>query len=401
MSVIHPNETNKVWQPQGREAGIQLYLSGTSADTSALFGMRVCGLPTSLSLIPVTEWIDPEGLSAAVVAVVQVDFDTPASLKRFERLVQASSTPLIAAAYEPPLALVRSLLRAGAHDVLPLPLSAEDLESSVAPLREIGVGQQPQVHSRTGKLIAAVKSRGGAGATAILTQLACRFATAEAATGRETCLIDFDLQFGDAAFQLGVQPKLTVADLLEAGARLDGELLRSVSAEHSSGLKIVAAPLQMLPLESVTNEHVFGIVERAQSEFGTVFLDLPANWTNWSLSLVARADLVFLITDLTVPGLHRARRQLDFLEQQDVGSADVRVLVNRHEKKMFSSLKSSDVRTALGREASYLIANDPEVLQAAVDQGVPISEIKKRSAIGRDLDVLSADLAATLRRERI
>ncbi len=52
------------------------------------------------------------------------------------------------------------------------------------------------------------------------------------------------------------------------------------------------------------------IVDLATREFGTVFVDLPTNWTNWSLSLVARSDLVLLVTELTVAGLNRARRQL-------------------------------------------------------------------------------------------
>ena len=59
----------------------------------------------------------------------------PASIKRFQKLAKAAATPLIAAAYEPPLALVRSLVRAGAHDVVPLPLDLDELEASLAPIR--------------------------------------------------------------------------------------------------------------------------------------------------------------------------------------------------------------------------------------------------------------------------
>ena len=77
----------------------------------------------------------------------------------------------------------------------------------------------------------------------------------------------------------------------------------------------------MMPLEGVSNEHLMEIVDLATREFGTVFIDLPTNWTNWSLSLVARSDLVLLVTELTVAGLNRARRQLDLLESQDLGSS--------------------------------------------------------------------------------
>ena len=148
-----------------------------------------------------------------------------------------------------------------------------------------------------------IKSVGGVGATALLTQLAIRFAEQEAPHGREACLIDLDVQFGDVAFQLGLRPKLSLADLLDAGTRLDGDLLRATTSEHPSGLKVIAAPHDMMPLEGISSEHMLRIVDMATREFGTVFVDLPTNWTNWSLSLVARSDLVVLVTELTVAGL--------------------------------------------------------------------------------------------------
>ena len=112
MSVINPNETARTWQASKREQGVHLYLSGVEGDSAELAGAHVGGFPLQLSIAPVTDWIDP---------------DTPASIKRFQKLAQSTTTPLIAAAYDPPLALVRALVRSGAHDVVPLPLSIDDL----------------------------------------------------------------------------------------------------------------------------------------------------------------------------------------------------------------------------------------------------------------------------------
>ena len=108
----------------------------------------------------------------------------------------------------------------------------------------------------------------------------------------------------------------------------------------------------MMPLEGVSSEHVMRIVEVATHEFGTVFVDLPTNWTNWSLSLVARSDVVVLVTELTVAGLNRARRQLNLLELQDLGDVEVRVLVNRYEKVLARTISLTDASKALGREIS-------------------------------------------------
>jgi len=400
MTAMDPEHSPSGFHPQGPEASVHLFLSGADGDTAALFGSRVAGLPISLSLCPVSEWIDVTDLGHSAVAVVQVDGDSPASIQRFTKLAERSGTPLIAASYEPPLALVRQLIRAGAHDVLPLPLSHAELEAAVTqilaePAADERVPAPPPVAH--GQPILVLKSRGGAGATALLTQLACRFAASEAQHGRQVCLIDFDIQFGDAAFQLGLTPPRSVLDLVEAGPRLDGQLLRSVAATHPSGLKVIAAPGQLMPLDAVSSEQVLAIFERAAREFDTVFVDLPANWTNWSLSLIARAARVLLITDLSVAALNRARRQLDLLDEQELGQVPLQLVVNRSSRKLLggsSAVKLGDVAQVLGRGADFTVSDDPELMSTAIDRGVPISEIRRKSAIGKDLDLIAAAISA-------
>ena len=400
MSVINPNETAQKWKPSKRERAVHLYLSGADGDAAELATARLAGLPVYLNIIPTSDWINPEELAGAAAAVVQVDIDSAASIKRFQKLAAAVETPLIAASYEPPLALVRSLIRAGAHDVVPLPLNFEDVETSLAPLIEQLNRRSDAADARNARLVSFIKGDGGVGATAIMSQLAILFAEREAVRGRETCLIDLDIQFGDVAFQLGLQPKLSLAELLDAGTRLDGDLIRATTTDHASGLKVVASPPEMMPLEGIQGDHVLRIVDQATREFGTVFVDLPSNWTNWSVSLVARSDLVVLVTELTVTGLNRARRQLSLLESQDLGNLNVRVVVNRYEKGLSRSISLADASKALGRDVTYTIANDFPLMCSAIDRGVPIREIKRKTAVAKDLDTLDAGIAAALGLER-
>ncbi len=400
MTVINPNETSLNWKTSKREHAVQLYLSSADGDAGALAGVRIAGFPLGLNIVSTTDWISPDELAGAAAAVIQVDSDNPASIKRFQKLAQAVQTPLIAACYEPPLALVRSLIRAGAHDVIPLPLSADELEASIAPLRDELSKREALASAANAKLVTVVKTVGGVGATSLLGQLAIRFAQHEAAHGREACLIDLDLQFGDVAFQLGLQPKLSIADLLEAGTRLDGDLVRATTTDHPSGLKVIAAPNELLPLEGVSSDHIIQIVDMATREFGTVFVDLPTNWTNWSLSLVARSDLVLLVTELTVAGVNRAKRQLNLLDSQELGSLDIRVVINRYDKSMAKTVRLADVNQALGRDVAYTVTNDFPVMRAAIDRGVTINEIKRKTLLSKDLDNLDAGIAAALGLER-
>ena len=400
MSNIKPNETARTWKTDGREPSIQLYLSEVSGDAATLVDRTVAGFPVSLNTVAGSDWIEASALDGIPAAIIQVDPSNPASIKRFQQLAANVDTPLIAASFEPPLALVRSLVRAGAIDVISLPLTIEELESALEPVRDEIARRQGAGRASNGKLVTAVKSVGGVGATALLTQLAIHFALRESARGKETCIIDLDVQFGDVAFQLGMQSQLTLLDLLEASSRLDSDLLRATTARHPSGLNLIAAPPDMMPIEGLPSEQLLQIVDLATREFATSFVDLPANWTNWSLSLAARSDILFLITELSIAGLHRARRQLDFLRSQDLGGLDVRVIVNRFEKSQARQIGAKDARDALGRDVAYYVANDFQLMRSAIDRGVPIDELKRKSALSRDIDAILTDIAISLSSER-
>ena len=396
MADLSTSPEHKGWRPGSREAAVKLYLSGAQGNAGDLLGARVGGWPLELNLVAATDWIDVAELAEANCAVIQVDADSPASIKRFEKLAATLDTPLIAASFEPPLALVRALIRAGAHDVVPLPLQLADLEISLQPLRERMAERRRGSAGNRRNLVTVIKGEGGVGATSLLSQLAIRYATREAAAGREACLIDLDVQFGDAAFQLGLQPPLSVSDLIDAGARLDGALLRATTAPHPSGLSVLSAPRQIMPLEMLNSEQAFQLVDTATREFGTVFLDLPHNWTNWSLSLLARANAVLLVTELRISSLHRARRQLDLLASQDLGDLDVKVVINRAEKGLFRTIKTTDVERVLGRPIAYTVANEHETMSTAIERGVPVLQIRRKGPLARDLETIAAGLAETL-----
>ena len=305
MSVHSPDRPNAQWMADTGPAPVRLLLAGVEGEANELVGTRISGFPLELVIVDTAQPIDDSVLAGAAAAVVQVTEGDDRSIARFKKLAEGP-VPLIGAAYEPTMKLVRALVRAGAHDVVPLPLDPEELETALDPIRRMVGAHGARARVGHQKIVTIIKSEGGVGATALLCQMATRFAAGEAAAGREACLIDLDVQFGDAALHLGLQPPVTFTDLVEAGKRLDGELMRSVATRHSSGLRLISAPREIMPLESLTSDQLLTIMDLATAEFGTVFVDLPTNWTNWSMSLLARSDVVLLVTELRVPSLHQA-----------------------------------------------------------------------------------------------
>src|SRR5207244_1510778 len=72
------------------------------------------------------------------------------------------------------------------------------------------------------------------------------------AAGKKPLLLDLDLQFGDAAIMLGVEPDKTIFDLVVAPGELDSEKLSGYTTHHPCGLEILPAPLRPEDAELVT-----------------------------------------------------------------------------------------------------------------------------------------------------
>lgn len=289
--------------------------------------------------------------------------------------------------------LIRQLLQSGVKDVLGLPLQTADLKAALEQLRDnmnAGLGGD----QGRGKVVSVIRSVGGVGATMIATQAASLQAERDRAVGRDTCLIDLDLQFGNAATYLGIQPPLTIKTLIDAGIRMDRALVRSVAARASTGVHVIAAPSDIVPLEAMNADQLIQMVDMASQEFSTVYLDMPASWTNWSLSLIARSDLVILVIELTIASLRQARRQLELLSMQGLGDVPVMVVVNRVQKKLFKSIDLGDAERAIGHPVSVSVTNDFPLVSTALDQGVSIYSLQKGSKVAKDMEGLIDACAA-------
>ena len=395
MSVSTPGPKRSGWSPAGSREPVRLIVSREDKVAGDWIGASAAGFPIEMVLAAADQAPDDASIRGAAALVIEVVEGEPASLARFIALAEGE-TPVVAAVHDPSLGFVRQLVRFGAHDVVPLPIELGELDSALEAIGRQRAAAPPSGRAAQAKLVVVIKSEGGTGATALLGQLAARFAQAERGAGRSACLIDLDMQFGDAAFQLGLQPSLTLADLIAAGSRVDGELLRATTSPHPTGLSVIAAPREIMPLDAIGDDDMIRLIEVASAEFDTLFVDLPANWTNWSLSLLARADLVLMVTQLGVASLHRARRQLDLLDSQGLGKISLKLIVNRFEKRLLSKISAGDVERVLGRAPDFMIANDYETMTEAIERGVPLADIRRKGPLARDLDKLETGIAAAL-----
>ena len=327
-------------------------------------------------------------LRQADVLVVEVMLDRPGQLDRFVRILLEQPRPVIAATRALDAAATRALMRAGAVDVVALPLGAADLDEALMTARKV-IASRPDTVAK-GRVVSFVRAVGGAGATSLACQTGCLWAQRQS-----TCLIDFYVQFGAVALYLDMHPPLGLLDLVEAQGRLDHTLFSTIAARHASGLQVIAAPHDIAPLDALTPAFVAQVLTLAAASFEVVLVDLPAAWTPWSLAALAHSDAVVLVTNLSVPGLRQARRQLDLIEANNV-AAPLSIALNRVPKKMFRTIDLGDSERVLRRKIDFTIADDAATMTSAIDQGRTLAQVRGKSAIETDLNTLITGLTKVL-----
>ena len=379
------NFASEEWVLDLKSRSVLLVLSEAEMINAQLDTVNMPQQMLLLTLQPDAE-IPAQQLEQASVLVLEIKPDLPGSLQRFAAVRQLyPDLPVIAAIRGADLPLVRTLLKQGVRDVTGLPLSHSELAAIVNEICEqLDARGATDVHQ--GQLVSVLKSIGGVGATTVATHLASELAGRN--EGRGVCLIDLDLQFGNAAAYLGLSGQLSIADLIAAGSRIDGELLKSVVSKSENGLNVIAAPLDIVPIESVNADQIMRIIELARAEYDHVILDLPTNWTNWTLSLVAASDAIFLVAELSVASLRQAKRQLQLLDSQNIAGEHINVVANRVEKRLFRTIDLDSAAQALGHPIELSIHNDYPLVRAAHDQGVLIRAIRAKSKIAGDIENL-------------
>lgn len=246
----------------------------------------------------------------------------------------------------------------------------------------------------SGKIITFMKSSGGAGATTLAVQAACSLRDPRLA------LLDLDIQFGAAAFQMDVESNASILDLVAALDRLDAALLQGAMVRPHDIFDLLAAPAGVYPMEDVSVEGVTAVIELARRVYTTILVDLPMIWNEWGHAVLTKADHIVLVTSLTLPALRQARRQIEMLMREQLGNTPLFVVANRVDRGLFGKgLSQKEGEKALGRAINFTIPNDP-LIATAGDAGLPLAAVRG-GAMAKKLARMMAEVYSTAEPPRL
>jgi len=301
-----------------------------------------------------------------------------------------TQAPIVLLVPEAHTDLVETAFTAGVDDVLVLPQLPETISFAIRKAHETGgrAGALGTFERDTprGRVLTVFSPKGGTGKTVLSTNLAAFLAQK---SGKRVLLIDLDLQFGDAAIMLGLDPERTMHELVQAPGGLDAGKLAGYLTHHRSGLDVLAAPMRPEEAELVTESKVLQLLEVARDAYDLVVVDTSPFFYGPMLAVLRPTDQLLMLCGLDVPTLKNVKLSLRTLEQLGFPASRVNLVLNRVSPKV--GLTKEDVEGVLGLEVRFEIPNDP-VVAPAVNSGAVAALVEGDSEFARAL----ANVAYTL-----
>ncbi len=343
--------------------------------------------------------LDPafmERLSRASMLLVDLDIEDPEELVPLRQIISDSQGRLsvIATSREVTAQGVRELIRQGIDDFVPQPLEQHSLLDAIDIAKR--KARQNRSGANTGQVITVARAKGGMGATTLAINLALNLMTP---IGKEepkrVGFLDLDLQFGDASLYLDLDPRSDLLDIVQKPTRLDTALLLSAMTEHESGLEVLQAPVEPMPLEALRTETAGRLIDLAQQEFDYVVVDLPLALAAWHEMVLDMTDKLYLVTQLNVPAIRQTKRLIDILKDEGLYSLPVSIVLNRYIKRFNEHARIRQCSKALEHTIDHYLPEDERTVLEAVNRGVPLADVRRRARICRTI----RDMAHDCRRE--
>jgi pilus assembly protein CpaE len=279
---------------------------------------------------------------------------------------EQTPAPVIVLASGAQSTLLEEALEADVSDVLLLPQLTDNVVFAIRKASHAGRKLAAQGgHGRHGKIVTVFAPKGGTGKTSIATNLAASLAKHG---GKRTLLLDLDLQFGDAAIMLGLEPEKTIYDLVVAPGELDSEKLAGYITRHQCGLDILPAPLRPEDAELVTEAKLGRLLEVARDSYDVIVVDTSPFFHGPMLATLDRTDELLMLCGLDIPTLKNVRLSLQTLDLLSFPTARIRFVLNRANSKVGMSKK--EVEGALDMKVAYEIPSDRAV-PVSVNRGNP------------------------------
>jgi pilus assembly protein CpaE len=269
--------------------------------------------------------------------------------------------------------LYRTLQAAGVGEYLIKPLEIEDLRrAAVAVARP---KEAAPVERRPGKVVAIVGVRGGVGASTLVINTG--WLTAQT-LNQKTVVLDLDLQFGTSVLALDLEPGRGLREALQHPNRLDSLLLASSMVNATEQLCVLGAEESLDTRISFDGQALEMLLKELRAGFACTLVDVPRLMISQYQSVLAQADTIILVSDLSLAGIRDTARIRSFLRSNGI-TAECMVVAAKVGKSGKGQVDRATFERGVETKLAHLFPDAPGLMTEAANSGKPAALVAPKS----------------------
>lgn len=313
--------------------------------------------------------------------VLLVHLESEDDLSKLSRLSGAFPNSSIVAVMDialDPITLLMTM-RAGATQVLPLPLETADFQAVMDRIFIQNGGSGP----RGSTIIAVCGVTGGCGATAVSINLGYEISQS---SQNQCILLELSRSVGKFATYLDINPRFTIDDILCSIESMDAHQVKQLLTPITERLDIIAGLPRVGRQWTVNPEDLVRLIDYANRLANVTILDLPCSCDDYYFKILATADQVVLVGEQNIPSVGMLKLVSESLSQEGIAATQT-LVINRYIPKL-PGLSTEHLEERLQVSKLHTIANDYHAMSAAVNHGLPLRLESRHSRTLTDIDNL-------------
>jgi pilus assembly protein CpaE len=326
------------------------------------------------------------GVPPADVEMVVFDRDEEGPLNHLRGRAGHSPRPaLFALLHERSPTLMRRVLRAGADEVLFLPLDPGEATRALLKLSETRWRSE---RGGRGVICSVTSTVGGVGVTTVAANLALALRHSQ---DKRVAAVDLDLQQGGLGVFLNLEVERTIADLIDPAKKLDSTHLDLVLGKHPSGIYLLAAPKRIEDSELVTDSVVSAVLELMSQLFDYVIVDCGRQMSEIALAAWERSEHILYVLDQSLGSVRGALRFLDLFRRLRI-RVEPQFVLNRLTGQ--HPISPEQVSHTLAQPIYAQIPRDDKDLERVQWGARDLWQVAPRAAMVQSFEELAARLSA-------
>ncbi len=221
---------------------------------------------------------------------------------------------------------------------------------------------------KLGKLVVTFSPKSGAGKSVFAANLAAGLAKLAKV---KTLLVDLDLQFGDLAFMLGLQPKRTIADLVENPTDKP-EVLKEYLVDHKAGFAVLAAPKKPEQSEMINSSHLRAFIDLARKHYDYIILDTHSLFQDLTINAMDMADAIYLLMLPTMNHIKSMHQCLKVMENLKYPPEKIKLVLNRDGSQHARSRE--EIEGGMKRKVDFALKDSWPQIAALLDSQKTVFE---------------------------